>query len=63
MPASQDKPFTLDSSVLELLACPACHGELRAEAAQLVCTACGRAYPIADGIPALIAAPAPDAGS
>lgn len=40
---------------LGLLACPACRGELRAEANRLVCGACGRAYPVIDGIPVLIA--------
>jgi uncharacterized protein YbaR (Trm112 family) len=37
------------------LACPACLGDLRAESARLVCKGCGRAYPVADGIPVLIA--------
>jgi uncharacterized protein len=44
------------------LACPACGGDLHAHPASLVCSACGRAYPILDGIPVLIAeraAPAP----
>jgi uncharacterized protein YbaR (Trm112 family) len=53
-PASHE-PATLDSSVLELLACPACLCELRAEAERLSCAGCGRAYPIVDGIPVLIA--------
>ncbi len=44
-----------DPAVLSQLACPACHGALRLEAAGLVCAACGRAYPVVDGIPALIA--------
>jgi uncharacterized protein YbaR (Trm112 family) len=44
-----------DPSVLTQLACPACLGELRLEAGKLVCAKCSRAYPIVDGIPALIA--------
>jgi uncharacterized protein YbaR (Trm112 family) len=44
-----------DPSVVTQLACPACFGALRLEEARLICTACGRAYPIVDGIPALIA--------
>jgi hypothetical protein len=44
-----------DPSVLAQLACPACLGALRLEEAKLVCADCGRAYPIVDGIPALIA--------
>jgi uncharacterized protein YbaR (Trm112 family) len=50
------RPFpALDPTVLAQLACPACLGALRLEDVRLVCSACGRAYPIVDGIPALIA--------
>ena len=38
-----------------MLACPACHGDLGAEGEWLRCVECGRAYPVVDGIPALIA--------
>ncbi len=54
----QDKPKSssaFDAAVLAQLACPACHDDLRLEEARLVCIACGRAYPIVDGIPVLIA--------
>jgi len=44
----------IDTGVLAQLACPACHGDLHAEGSCLVCSACGRRYPIVDGIPALI---------
>jgi hypothetical protein len=44
-----------DLSAVHQLACPACLGDLRAESARLVCKGCGRAYPVADGIPVLIA--------
>jgi hypothetical protein len=53
----QDKPkpsSAFDAAVLAQLACPACHGDLCLEEARLVCIACGRAYPIVDGIPVLI---------
>jgi uncharacterized protein YbaR (Trm112 family) len=43
-----------DERVASQLACPACAGDLRLEAAHLRCAACGRAYPIIDGIPVLI---------
>ncbi len=45
----------LDSSTFATLACPACHGDLRAEVTRLVCASCHRAYPILEGIPVLIA--------
>jgi hypothetical protein len=45
----------LNSSVLSQLACPACLGGLNLDAGKLTCAECGRAYPIVDGIPVLIA--------
>jgi len=54
MAARPDSPRTLDASILRLLACPVCLSALRAEADRLTCTACGRVYPIVDGIPVLI---------
>ena len=41
-------------SVVDQLACPACHRPLGMDATALECTACGRVYPIIDGIPVLI---------
>lgn len=61
-------PLGLDPALLEILACPAPdHGELRpdVEASTLTCTACGRTYPVTDGIPVLLLSEAvggPDAG-
>ena len=48
-------PASFDSSILDQLACPACMGDLRLDGERLVCAACGRGYPIVDGIPVLIA--------
>jgi uncharacterized protein YbaR (Trm112 family) len=46
----------LDPALLEILACPDCRGPLRADdaASELVCTACGLAYPVRDDIPVLL---------
>jgi uncharacterized protein len=55
-----DRPETqstgFDTRTLELLACPVCRGELRAgsPASQIHCLACGRLYPLIEGIPVLI---------
>jgi uncharacterized protein len=49
------KSVLFDTSILEQLACPACLGDLRVAQDRLVCTGCGRGYPIVDGIPVLIA--------
>lgn len=44
----------IDRKVVGQLACPACTGDLHLKALHLVCSACGRAYPVIDGIPVLI---------
>lgn len=45
----------LDPQLMDILACPAeDHGPLRVEADLLVCTVCGRRYPVEDGIPVLL---------
>ena len=54
MPARPMPAPEFDVSVVTQLACPACYDSLRYETSRLVCTACGRSYPIVDGIPVLI---------
>ena len=53
----------LDPQFLEILACPECKAPVEQEKDQLVCTACGRRYPVRDGIPIMLLeeaeAPAP----
>jgi hypothetical protein len=44
----------IDKELLEILACPLCKTEVRLEAERLVCTKCGRRYPIRDGIPVML---------
>ncbi|MFC4033849.1 hypothetical protein GA0115240_16406 [Streptomyces sp. DvalAA-14] len=48
----------VEPSLLEILACPACHAPLRedTDANELVCTSgtCGLAYPVRDEIPVLL---------
>ncbi len=50
--------MNLDPALLEILACPNCHAELRVDedASELVCTSqdCGLAYPVRDDIPVLL---------
>jgi uncharacterized protein len=55
MSADSRKTAVFDCSVLDRLACPACRGAFRYEQPRLICESCGRAYPIIDGIPVLIA--------
>lgn len=40
--------------LLEILVCPVDHSPVRETAAHLVCSACGRRYPIRDGIPVML---------
>jgi hypothetical protein len=45
----------LDPQLLEILACPSDdHAPLEQRGDTLVCTSCGRAFPIVDGIPVLL---------
>jgi uncharacterized protein YbaR (Trm112 family) len=55
----------LESGLLDILACPACHAPLKeqpvpgaeqAEESELACTGdgCGLVYPVRDGIPVLL---------
>jgi hypothetical protein len=44
----------LDSRLLEILCCPACHGDLVELPEALRCQGCGLRYPIEDGIPVML---------
>lgn len=50
-----DASVSVPAELLALLACPADdHGRLEPRADRLACTACGRTYPVEDGIPVLL---------
>jgi len=44
----------IDPDLLAILACPVDHAPVREEADRLVCNACGRRYPVRDGIPVML---------
>jgi uncharacterized protein len=48
------KPL-IDETALRLLACPVCHAALTTEQETVLCTGCGRRYPVRDGLPILLA--------
>lgn len=44
----------IDKELLEILACPACKADVKLENDRIVCTKCGRRYPIKDDIPIML---------
>jgi hypothetical protein len=44
----------IDKELLDILACPLCRTAVKLENDRLVCTRCGRRYPIRDGIPVML---------
>ena len=48
--------MTVDGKLLSILVCPVCHGELdyKKHEAELICYACGLAYPVRDDIPVML---------
>ncbi len=46
----------LDAKLMAILACPACEDRpaVTQEGEWIVCTVCGRRYPITDGIPIML---------
>lgn len=44
----------LDKELLEILACPDCKGDVVEQDQKVVCTSCGKKYPIEDGVPIML---------
>lgn len=44
----------MDEELLKILACPACKADVELKENKIVCTKCGRRYPIRDGIPVML---------
>lgn len=44
----------IDKELLEILACPVCKTGVRLENGFIVCSKCGRHYPIKDDIPIML---------
>jgi uncharacterized protein len=51
---SQTSDQVISPSLLAILVCPVDKEDVRVEGTELVCTACGRRYPIVDGIPNML---------
>jgi uncharacterized protein YbaR (Trm112 family) len=44
----------IDQKLLDILACPLCKTSVKEDGDRLVCTQCGRRYPVRDGIPVML---------
>ena len=44
----------IDKELLKILACPACKADVILENEKIVCTKCGKRYPIKNGIPIML---------
>lgn len=45
----------IDKGLLDILACPVCKADIRLEKDKIICTGCGRRYPVKDDIPIMLA--------
>ena len=46
--------MTISAELLASLVCPVDHAGVRAEGEELVCTACGRRYPVREGVAVML---------
>ena len=44
----------IDKKLLDILACPLCKTSVKLENDEIVCSKCGRHYPIKDDIPVML---------
>jgi uncharacterized protein YbaR (Trm112 family) len=44
----------VDKKLLEILACPACKGDVEERDNTIICLACRRVYPVVDDIPVML---------
>jgi uncharacterized protein YbaR (Trm112 family) len=46
--------MAINNELLEILVCPACRGKVQQQEQSIVCTSCGRRYPIREDIPIML---------
>jgi uncharacterized protein YbaR (Trm112 family) len=44
----------IDKELLDILACPACRGDVELKEEKICCKNCGRRYPVREGIPIML---------
>ncbi len=54
MSEPESNASVISPDLLEILVCPVDKADLRLEGQRLICTVCGRVYPIEDGIPIML---------
>ncbi|MGH2562003.1 MAG: Trm112 family protein [Thermomicrobiales bacterium] len=54
MTETGDATMEVGAELLDLLACPLDYAAVRLEGSELICTTCGRRYPIENGIPNML---------
>lgn len=54
VPDKEASAGVLPAELVDLLVCPVDKQDLRLEGQELVCTSCGRRYPVEDGIPNML---------
>ncbi len=47
--------MAISKELLDILICPVCRGSVKEENGKIVCSSCGRRYPVEDGIPVMLA--------
>ena len=50
----------IDKELLDILACPACRKPVTQVEDKVVCSGCGKRYPVRDGIPVMLISEAED---
>jgi len=45
----------IDKELLDILACPVCKSDVTQDGDFIVCSKCGRQYPVKEGIPVMLA--------
>ena len=44
----------MNKELLDILVCPACRKGVKEQGKEVVCRACGRRYPVRDGVPVML---------
>jgi len=54
MSKKQKSNANVDRLLIDILACPDCKGDVDMVKSQVVCTRCGKRYPLTNGVPVML---------